>query len=134
MDTLDFVNQQFFQRLDFNGISKLSNNSYFMNGITNCWLFTPPYDYKLSNTGTNGGGQLRFLFDLVPINETNGGSITLELYPHGHNPNLAMYGNGTEQAFLSKQELNEWLRTDSNDMQTANHYELEYSIHPFCTK
>ncbi|KAG2222612.1 hypothetical protein INT45_008731 [Circinella minor] len=127
MDTLDFVDQGFFQRLNSNGISKLDNDSYAMNGITNCWLFTPPSDYRLSNSGTNDGGQLRFLFDLVAVNESNGGSINIELYPHGRNPNLAMYNGGTEQPFLSKLELNAWLRTDSNDMQMANHYRLEYN-------
>ncbi|KAI7855622.1 hypothetical protein BDC45DRAFT_582719 [Circinella umbellata] len=129
MDTLDFVEQGFFQRLDSNGISKLDNDSYSynMNGITNCWLFTPPSDYRLSNSGTNDGGQLRFLFDLVAVNESNGGSINIELYPHGRNPNLAVYNGGTEQRFLSKLELKQWLRTDSNDMQMANHYRLEYN-------
>ncbi|KAI9259676.1 hypothetical protein BDA99DRAFT_561094 [Phascolomyces articulosus] len=128
MSSRDFVDQNFFQRLNGSGIVDLDDASYNMSGIMNCWLFTPPPNFTLTNSGPSDGGKLRFLFDLDPIHESSGPNIQIELYPHGRNPNLALYAD-INQPYITPSEYEEWLRADFNGMQFKNRYQLEFNAH-----
>ncbi|KAI9251874.1 hypothetical protein BDA99DRAFT_608005 [Phascolomyces articulosus] len=106
--------------------TQLGHEQNMTHGPLLCWLFVPPKDtFYLTRREVRDGGVLRIVFDGQLADEGEA-DIYVELYPHGANPNLVVY-ESMDQPNLSKQDLEDWMRIEFNDIKTGNNrYRASY--------
>lgn len=103
-------------------------------GDIRCWLFAAPPEFRLeyrADDQPSNGTRLRFLLGggMFPSGfNTNHSRVHISVYHPDRDPNKVVY-NISEQPNLTNADIQEWLRRDMNDQETANTYTAEINTY-----
>lgn len=103
-------------------------------GDIRCWLFAAPPDFRLeyqANDQLSNGTRLRFLLGGGMTRtgfNMNHSRIHISVYHPDRDPNKAVY-NISDQPNLTNIDIQEWLRRDRHDQETANTYTAEINTY-----
>lgn len=103
-------------------------------GDIRCWLFAAPPEFRLeyrADGQPSNGTRLRFLLGggMFPSGfNTNHSRIHISVYHPDRDPNKVVY-NISEQPNLTNTDIQEWLRREMNDQETANTYTAEINTY-----
>ncbi|KAI9277313.1 hypothetical protein BDA99DRAFT_532382 [Phascolomyces articulosus] len=128
MTPCQYIESEYIRMLNVtNNPTPLSNENG--NGTTGtaspCWTFAPPHSFYMTKEEVLDGSKLRFSLKAHPM-DWGDVNIFVEFYAHGANPNLVKYED-IPQPYLSKQELEDWTRTEFSFMPTSgNEYQFGY--------
>lgn len=103
-------------------------------GDIRCWLFAAPPEFRLGNQAngqSSNGSKLRFLLGggTFPSGfNTSHSRVHISVYHPDRDPNKVVY-NISEQPNLTDIDIQEWLRRERNDQETANTYTAEINTY-----